>query len=105
MDKQPKNKRWFPRINTECPVVYAVGSSKKWHVGVLIDFSATGIKMRCKEPLLKNINITVMLKPGQNKVVPEFVAKGKITRCNTVSDGEYEISCKLLEIKPSNKQT
>lgn len=103
MEKNTKDKRWFPRITTECPVLYSIGSSKKWHVGTLINLSATGIKMNCKEPLLKNINVTIMLKPGQNKIVPEFVAKGKIIRCNSVREGEYEISCKLIEVKPLGK--
>ncbi|MDH5327395.1 MAG: PilZ domain-containing protein [Gammaproteobacteria bacterium] len=103
MNDKEKDKRWFPRIDTECPVIYALGSSKKWHVATLMNFSATGIKMKCKEPLLKNINITIMLKPGQNRLVPEFLAKGIIIRCNMKTEGEYEVSCKLIEVKPKSK--
>ena len=103
IDKSEKDKRWFPRIDTECPVIYAIGTSKQWHVGTLMNFSATGIKMKCKEPLLKNISVSIMPKPGQNKLVPEFLAKGKVIRCNMVREAEYEVSCKLLEIKPKSK--
>ena len=102
-DKQ-NEKRIFPRLDTECPVLYAVGNSKKWQVGILVNFSATGLLMKCKEQLLKNIKISIVLKPGQNKIVPEIAAKGKVIRCNQISEEEYEISCKLTEVK-SQKAT
>ena len=99
MDNQPDNKRLFPRIDTECPVLYAVGNSKKWQVGILANMSATGLMMKCKERLLRNISISIMLKPGQNKLIPEITAKGKVIRCNQVGEDEYEVSCKLTEVK------
>jgi len=98
-------KRVFPRMETECPVLYAVGNSKKWQVGILVNLSATGLMMKCKESLLKNINISILLKPGQNRLVPEIAAKGKIIRCIQVGDEEFEISCKLTEVKPQKKIT
>lgn len=96
-------KRIFPRMETECPVLYAVGESKKWQVGILVNFSATGLLMKCKERLLKNINISILFKPGQNKLVPEVAAKGKVIRCEQVGDDEFEVSCKLTEVKPQKK--
>jgi len=90
-------------METECPVLYAVGNSKKWQVGILVNFSATGLLMKCKESLLKNINISILLKPGQNRLVPEIAAKGKIIRCVQVGEDEFEISCKLTEVKPQKK--
>jgi len=101
-NKAPE-KRVFPRMETECPVLYAVGNSKKWQVGILVNFSATGLLMKCKESLLKNINISILLKPGQNRLVPEIAAKGKIIRCVQVGEDEFEISCKLTEVKPQKK--
>lgn len=106
-NKEPDNKepekRIFPRMETECPVLYAVGNSKKWQVGILVNFSATGLMMKCKERLLKNINISILLKPGQNRLVPEVAAKGKVIRCNQIADEEFEVSCKLIEVKPQKK--
>jgi hypothetical protein len=98
-NQQTQEKRIFPRITTECPVLYAVGNSSKWQVGILVNLSATGLMMKCKERLLKNINISIMLKPGQNKLIPEISAKGKVIRCNPISEEEYEVSCKLTEVK------
>lgn len=102
-NNKANEKRVFPRIDSECPVLYAVGNSKKWQVGILVNFSATGLMMKCKESLLKNINISILLKPGQNRLVPEIAAKGKIIRCTQVADDEFEISCKLTEVKPQKK--
>lgn len=100
-----KERRTFPRIDTECPVMYAIGSSKKWNVGVLMNFSATGLSMRCKDQLLKSISINIMTKPGSNKLIPAITAFGKVVRCESLSrDGtneEFKISCKLTKVKPS----
>ena len=85
-DNKEPEKRVFPRLETECPILYAVGDSKKWQVGILVNFSATGLLMKCKEPLLKNINISILFKPGQNRLVPEIAAKGKIIRCTQIAE-------------------
>ena len=102
-NNKESEKRVFPRMETECPVLYAIGNSKKWQVGILVNFSATGLLMKCKERLLKNIAISILFKPGQNKLVPEVAAKGKVIRCNQISEEEFEISCKLTEVKPQKK--
>lgn len=101
MEKDLSDKRIFPRTDTECPVLYTIGSSEKWQVAMLINMAATGIKMKCNEQLLRNINITIMTKPGRNSIVPEITAKGKIVRCKQRDDGSFEVSCSLQEIKPS----
>ena len=103
MKKQEGEKRVFPRLETECPVLYAIGNSNKWQVGILVNFSATGLLMRCKEQLLKNINISIIFKPGQNRLVPEIAAKGKIIRCDEIGEDEFEVSCKLTEVKQQKK--
>lgn len=103
MEKEISNKRIFPRTDTECPVLYTIGSSEKWQVAMLINMAATGIKMKCNEQLLRNINITIMTKPGQNRLVPEITGKGKVVRCKPLDDGSFEVSCSLQEIKSSKE--
>ena len=105
-ENELKERRGFPRIDTECPVMYAIGNSKKWSVGVMLNYSATGLAVRCKEQLLRNISINVITKPGSNKLVPSITASGKITRCEHINSGdtdieEYKVSCKLTKVKPS----
>ena len=102
-DKGKPEKRLFPRMEAECAVLYTVGTSKNWKVGILTNMSATGIRMLCPERLLKNIGIAVMLKPGDNKLIPEIEGKGKVTRCDQLDEYEFEISCKLTEIKSLKK--
>jgi len=99
MEKANADKRIFPRTDTECPVLYSVGSSKKWRVAILINMSATGILMKAKEQLLDDIAITITTKPGNNRLVPEITGKGMVTRCTKISENDYEISCKLNEVK------
>lgn len=98
-DNEKIEKRLFPRMEAECAVLYTVGTSKNWKVGILTNMSATGLRMRCPERLLKNIGISVMLKRGDNKLIPEIEGKGKVTRCSQLDEYEYEVSCKLTEIK------
>ena len=102
-NNQNDEKRGFPRMDAECAVLYAVGTSKDWKVGILINMSATGLMMKTSERLLKNIGITIVIKPGQNKLVPEIEGKGKITRCTQINEDEYEVSCKLTKIKNIKK--
>ncbi len=99
MENANKDKRVFPRIETECPVLYSVGNSQKWQVAVLSNMSATGLLMKTKEQLVDNIKITVMTKPGTNRLVPAITATGIVTRCVEKTDENFEISCKLIEVK------
>jgi hypothetical protein len=100
MEKATSDKRIFPRMDTECPVLYAVGTSKKWQVAILTNMSATGLLMRTKEKLVDHVSISIMTKPGANRLVPEFTGKGIVTRCTKLANEEYAISCKLNEVKP-----
>ena len=99
MEKANKDKRVFPRIETECPVLYSVGNSQKWQVAILSNMSATGLLMKTKEQLLQDISVSIMTKPGTNRLVPQITAKGLVTRCAKTGDEQYEISCKLIEVK------
>ena len=104
LKKRPSNSRIFPRVDTECPVLYAIGSSERWRVGKLVNMSATGLRMTCAEPLLRNISITIKTQPGANRLVPQMTGKGKITRCETLdkTNSRYQISCKLSKISSDN---
>ncbi len=99
MEKANKDKRVFPRISTECPVLYSVGSSKKWQVAILSNMSATGLLMQTKEQLTNDVAISIMTKPGTNRLVPQISAKGFVTRCVKKNEDQYEVSCKLIEVK------
>lgn len=104
IDDDKAEKRVFPRMDAECAVLYAIGSTsnetnKNWKVGIMSNMSAVGLLMKCPERLLKNINISLRIKPGDNRLIPEIEAKGKITRCTQIDEHEYEVSVKLIEVK------
>ena len=99
MENANKDKRVFPRIETECPILYSVGNSQNWQVAVLCNMSATGLLMKTKEQLVDDIKITIMTKPGTNRLVPEITATGVVTRCVEKTADSFEISCKLIEVK------
>lgn len=99
VDDDKAEKRVFPRMDAECAVLYAIGANTNWKVGIMSNMSATGLLMKCPERLLKNINISLLIKPGDNKLIPEIQAKGKVTRCTQIDEHEYEVSCKLIEVK------
>jgi hypothetical protein len=102
MKKKSSEKRVFPRIDMECPVLYSVGTTENWQVAMLIDMSATGIKMRCNEQLLHNIKLSIIIKRGQNKSIPAINGKGKVVRCIQLELNQYEVSCNLTEVKNSD---
>ena len=98
MENANKDKRVFPRIETECPVLYSIGSSQKWQVAILCNMSATGMLIKTKEQRVDDISISVMTKPGTNRLVPAITAKGIVTRCVQKNEENFEISCKLIEV-------
>ena len=93
-------KRSFPRMETQCPILYAVGTSKRWITAAMKNISATGICLISDEQLIKNISISIITKPGKNKLVPEITASGKVAHCRHIGDNQYLIGCKFLKVKP-----
>lgn len=98
MDKQTE-KRTFPRTETQCPVLYKTPGNQRWMVGILLNMSAAGMLMKCKEPVQENGPILLQYKPGKNKIVPEIGASGVITRVSESDDGQYLVACKLTDVK------
>ena len=95
-----EEKRTFPRMESECPIIYSIGTSKRWVTATLKNFSATGICIISNEQLIKSISISMITKPGRNKLVPEITASGKVTHCEALGDNKYRVGCKLLKVKP-----
>jgi len=102
---EQNNKRVFPRINSRCPVVFQLKGSQQWKVGIIDDFSANGVRLRCKEQFEVGDSLSIELKPGSNKTVPAISGMGKIVRRKSLSNGEYEISLKLTQVNAPKSQT
>ena len=100
-DKPFREKRLFPRIATQCQVLYRTPDSKGWSVARLVDFSAIGMRIECDELLVPGTPVAIQIKPGDDKVIPAILAKGCVVRCEPNIDLRYEISCKLTKVRPA----
>ncbi len=94
------NKRMFPRITAECPVLYRTHEQERWCVGMLQDFSATGVLMTCDRALTTGTQISLRLERGRNKTLPALSGSGNIIRSDKLSGSKYEIACKMTQIDP-----
>lgn len=98
-----RDKRLFPRAAVRCPVVYWLEGSRHRSIGLSIDFSATGLKMFCKDAVAQDGPIHVELKPGANRDIPGIVADGQVVRCEPAKGGGFLVSCKLLRVHPPKR--
>jgi hypothetical protein len=95
-----RDKRVFPRIAAACPVLYRTNEQERWCVGVLQDFSATGLLMTCDRPLVAGTPISLRLERGRNRSLPALSGSGIIVRSDKLPNLKYEIACKLTHIDP-----
>jgi len=98
--KGTPNNRVFPRVDATCPVMHRANESERWSVGLLVNFSATGMLFQSARALEIDTNITVRLERGRNRAIPALSGSGKIIRCTKIEDSKYEIACKLSHIDP-----
>lgn len=98
-----QDKRVFPRMAAECPVLYRTNEQERWCVGMLQDFSATGVLMTCNRALTEGTQISLRLERGRNKSLPALSGSGTIIRSDKLSSTKYEVACKLTQIDPPSK--
>lgn len=101
---QGHDKRVFPRMVAECPVLYRTSDKERWCVGILIDFSATGLQMTCNRELHPGTPISTRLERGNNKVLPALSGSGTVVRCIKISNTKFKVACKLTKIDPPAKR-
>jgi len=94
------NKRIFPRIDAQCPVMHRENDQQRWSVGLLINFSATGFLFSSARALEPGAPISVRLERGRNRSLPAVSGSGEVTRCDALDSNKYEIACKLNHIDP-----
>lgn len=100
MKAEHKDNRLFPRTPVQCPALYCTPQSQRRRVGIVVNYSATGLKMACKEALALDTPIQVELKPGSDKSVPALIAEGVVVRCEADDNqpDSYHIACRLTHI-------
>lgn len=91
-------RRAFPRIEAQCPVLYQLRPNSRWLVARLEEYSATGISMVCDDNLSEGTEIAIQIKPGSQKTVPQLSAQGCVVRCTLNKDNRFKVSCKILKV-------
>jgi len=91
-------KRLFPRMQANCPVLFRLGKEKSWKVAKISNLSATGIQFVSTENPPISTNISIHIKPGSKKTIPEIIASGMVVRAEVLDDDTYAISCRLTEV-------
>jgi c-di-GMP-binding flagellar brake protein YcgR len=91
-------RRSFPRLPANCPVLYRVKENQRWLVATLDEYSATGFSMVCEDNLKEGSEIAIQIKPGSRKTIPKLSAMGKVLRCEENDQHRYKISCKILKV-------
>jgi len=94
------NKRIFPRMTAQCPVMHRANDQQRWSVGLLINFSATGLLFSSVRALEPGAPINIRLERGRNRTLPAVSGSGKVIRCNKMDPNKYEVACKLDRIDP-----
>jgi c-di-GMP-binding flagellar brake protein YcgR len=91
-------RRAFPRLAANCPVLYRVKANERWLVASLDEYSATGFSMVCENNLAEGTEIAIQIKPGSRKTVPKLSAMGKVLRCEENDQQRFKISCKIIKV-------
>lgn len=95
------DKRLFPRLPVRCPVLYQVQGSPRRMTGLVVDFSATGLKMLCRDAIDPDSTLQLELKPGANRAIPALRADGRVVRCEPYARGGFWVSCHLRRVHPA----
>lgn len=103
LPEKRRNKRVFPRMPAECPVLFRTNDQERWYIGVLQDYSATGMLMTCTRALLAGTPISMRLERGSNRSIPALSGSGTVIRSDKLSSTKYVIACKLTQIDPPGK--
>jgi hypothetical protein len=100
-----KDKRVFPRMQLNCPVLYRQAGEKTWNVGKMQNLSATGIQFICKDDLQPSTAIHIQVKAGSKKTIPQIIASGKVVRSEPLDEGQYVLSCNLTQVSNLPRQS
>lgn len=96
--------RLFPRVQARCPVLYRVDGGGRRMVAISTDFSATGVKMVCKQAVAVQAEIEIEFKPGSDKTIPAVLAHGTVLRCEPLPQGEFLVACRFTRVHARRPQ-
>jgi len=93
---QTYEKREYPRVEADCPARYTVGDSGVWKDAILWDYSATGIRLRCDDLLLKGTKIKIEVLPEAQHHIPLMSVECVVVRIAMDDTCSFEIGCEVI---------
>jgi hypothetical protein len=98
-DKQAE-RRVFPRIPAQCPVRFRDSRARRWLIGRLMDFSATGLLMITPCALEIGETVMVQLERGSRRDIPPLAGEGSVVRCMQSAVDQFQVAVKILRFTP-----
>jgi hypothetical protein len=89
-------KREYPRVEANCPARYTVGDSGEWVDAILLDYSATGIRLLCDDLLLKGVTFKIEVLPEAHQNVPRMIVECVVMRFALDDTGSFQIGCEFV---------
>ena len=93
---QTYEKREYPRVEGSCPVRYTVGDSGVWVDAMLLDYSATGIRLLCDDLLLKGTKIKIEVLAEVNHHIPRMSVECVVVRFAMDDTCSFQIGCEIV---------
>lgn len=91
-------RRKFPRLAADCPILYRLDNSNSWFLATLLDFSATTLCIISTQAINKNTRFEFQIKPGENALIPRFEGYASVNKCIFRTEHEYLLSCQIKKI-------
>ncbi|MGD8999051.1 MAG: PilZ domain-containing protein [Granulosicoccaceae bacterium] len=98
-DKQAE-RRVFPRIPAQCPVRFRDSRARRWLIGRLVNFSATGLLMIAPRALAIGDTVAVQLERGSRRDIPPLAGEGSVVRCMETGVDQFQVAVKILRFAP-----
>ncbi len=91
-------KRDFQRMTLDSTLEYQMENDSNTYQGTVKNLSAKGVLFSTTEEVPLDKNVIIKLTPVNN-ITPPMSADVKITRCDKVSDNEFQVAGSILQIK------
>jgi hypothetical protein len=92
-------KRRFPRIPVDCPILYRSEENNNWSLATVLDFSAAGFSMVCERDIAPDSRLLFEINTESNKTIPSLNGIAHVVRSIQNEKGNYCVSCKFVKIR------
>ena len=91
-------KRDFQRMSLDSSLEYQIENDTNTYQGTVKNLSAKGVLFASEKAVEVGKNVIIKLTPVNN-ITPPMSADVNITRCDKISDSEFDVAGSILQIK------